>query len=109
MGNKYFVTRQIYALSDNPYCVEIAIGGIDYSNPNALAPKYEGEMEEYDSAEEAVNAAIKIHKLWKKDKPNLNIRIDIGCTLGFTMPFNNNESYKSLMQIAKKLDSNKTD
>jgi len=37
----YAVTRQHYISND--YVVEVAIGGLEYANPDALVPKYPGE------------------------------------------------------------------
>jgi len=65
--------------------VEVSVGGMDYTNPDALSPKYPGEMEEYDSPVEAVQVAIRICEQWRDDEPEAEI--GVGSTLGMTMPF----------------------
>jgi len=84
------VTRQSQ-WPDGGQVVEISSGGIDYTNPGALAAKYPGEMEEYADPREAVEAAIKIAEAWKADAPDKDILIDHGATGGMTMPFDGME------------------
>lgn len=85
---KYFVSRQRYwgVPEAEAYVVEIATGGREYANPDALVPKYAGEMEEYDDPREAAEAAISIMRQWKKDARR-KIHVAYGCTFGYTMPF----------------------
>lgn len=71
----YIVTRQAY-WPDGQLVVEIARGGIDYCNPDALVPKYPGEFQEFKNPKEAVQVALKILELWKTDY-----------TCGMTIPF----------------------
>ena len=80
----YVVTRQRQWPDGNPM-VEVSVGGMDYTNPDALSPKYPGEMEEYDSPVEAVQVAIRICEQWRDDEPEAEI--GVGSTLGMTMPF----------------------
>lgn len=82
----YTVTRQIQ-WPEGAHVVEVSIGGIDYCNPDALAEKYPGEMQEYEDPREAVEAAIRIRKLWRADEPDKTIDIGIGATGGMTAPF----------------------
>lgn len=82
----YVVTRQSY-WPNGDLTVEIAEGGIDYCNPDALVQKYEGEFEEFSDPREAAACALKILELWKKDSPNDKIGIAYGNTCGTTMPF----------------------
>ena len=82
----YVVTRQAY-WPDGNLVVEIAEGGIDYCNPDALVQKYEGEFEEFYDPREAATCALKILKLWEKDNPKARIGIAHGNTGGMTMPF----------------------
>lgn len=84
---KWAVTRQHYWGSDNPYAVEIAGGGMDYTNPDALAAKYDDEFTEHTDPREAVKAALAIAAAWRKDEPDKHIYIAVGHTGGFTMPF----------------------
>ena len=80
------VTRQLQ-WPDGDTVVEISQGGIDYTNPDALAEKYPGEFEEFEDPREAVKTAIKIAQQWQKDCPDKTILIDHGATAGMTMPF----------------------
>jgi len=80
------VTRQ-RQWPDGDTVVEISEGGIDYVNPDALAAKYPGEMDEYADPREAAEAAIRIAEAWKSDSPGEDIQIAHGATGGFTMPF----------------------
>jgi hypothetical protein len=78
----YAVTRQHYISND--YVVEVAIGGLEYANPDALVPKYPGEAEEYKDPRKAVEVAIRICKQWRKD--GCNAKLAIGFTRGYTIP-----------------------
>lgn len=80
------VTRQCH-WPDGKNVVEISHGTLDYANPDALAQKYKGELQEYHDPREAVTVAIQIAQQWKRDYPGLSIHIDHGATCGFTMPF----------------------
>lgn len=86
---KWFVSRQCYwgVEPEDQNVVEIALGGIDYANPDMLVSKYPGEGEEYNDPREALQAAIAIAETWKKDKPQLVINIAHGATGGNTIPF----------------------
>ena len=85
---KYFVGRQMY-WPDGTLVVEIATGGLDYANPDMLGVKYrqQGEGKEFNDPCEAVESAIDIVKVWRKDEPKKHISIAHGCTGGFTLPF----------------------
>lgn len=100
------VTRQVNTF-EGTKVVEISDGGIDYSNPGALARKYPGELEEYADPVEAVEAAIRIAQQWQKDCPDDEILIDHGATGGFTMFFDgqeqNEETFAELRKWAKGL------
>lgn len=100
---KWFVSRQIYWGVDpeDQHTVEIAAGGLEYSNPDMLVAKYDGEGEEYSDPREAVEAAINIAKSWKQDCPDLTINVAHGSTGGYTMPFEGSED-KELRAWAQK-------
>ena len=86
---RYVVTRQIY-WSSGAHVVEIASGGMDYSNPDALAPKFQslGEFREFDDPREVVEAAVRVAAAWRKNGgKGHRISIAHGCTLGMTMDF----------------------
>jgi len=103
MKNKWVVTRQCYWFNGQ-FMVEIAKGGRDYSNPDALTEKYPGEFEEFTDPVLAVETAIEIHKAWKKDKPMDDIQISHGCTGGDTIPFESTD-YESLRNWASEIKS----
>jgi hypothetical protein len=71
--------------------VEISVGGIDYTNPDALAAQYPGEFETFDDPREALKIALEIQKQWGKDKPEEDIFVAHGGTGGCTMPFEPDE------------------
>lgn len=83
----YFVSRQKYWPEGTPM-VEIALGGLDYANPDMLMPKYKnlGEGKEYNDPREAAEAAIQIVRAWRKDGEK-RAMVAHGCTGGMTMPF----------------------
>lgn len=60
-----FVSRQSYYYTGEE-AVEVAIGGADYSSPNALGGAFDGELTTFDSVVEAVEAAIAIRENWEK-------------------------------------------
>lgn len=99
---KWYVSRQCYwgVDEDEQNVVEIALGGLDYANPDMLADKYEGEGETYTDPVEAVEASLKIAELWHKDSPELIISVAHGCTGGMTMPFES-DGQKELRTWAK--------
>ena len=81
----FTVTRQLQWPEGTPV-VEISCGGLDYTNPDALSPRYSGEFETYDDPRKAVDAAIAICKAWRKDGEK-RARVGTGATGGMTMPF----------------------
>lgn len=95
----YYVSRQRY-WGEDINCVEIALGGGDYANPDMLGCKYPGEGVDYLDPREAAEAAIEIRKLWQADEPELEITVDYGCTLGFTMPFTDDNTDEELIAWA---------
>jgi len=82
---QYTVTRQLQFPNGTPV-VEVSLGGIDYTNPDALSEKYPGEFEEFNNPVEAVEAVIGICRAWRKDGTP-KARVGIGYTGGSTMPF----------------------
>ena len=82
----YCITRQAYWPEGN-LVVEIVSGGIDFTNPDALVEKYEGEFKEFTDPREAVKVAISIFEKWRADEPGEEISIAYGNTGGYTMPF----------------------
>ena len=81
----YTVTRQRQWPDGTPV-VEISAGGLDYTNPDALVAKYQGEFETFDDPREAVDTAIAICKAWRQDGER-RARVGHGATGGMTMPF----------------------
>jgi hypothetical protein len=107
MTAQYTVTRQSQWSNNGEYVVEISAGGIDYTNPDALAERYPGEFETFVGLTPAVEAAIEIAEAWKKDTTR-KIFIGIGSTGGYTMPFDGlsacKTNYKKLLREARKHD-----
>ncbi|RKY82665.1 hypothetical protein DRQ07_00650 [candidate division KSB1 bacterium] len=100
----YIVTRQLQ-WPDNTAVVEISEGGLDYTNPDALAAKYPGEFEEFSDPVEAVETAIEICKSWQNDGRK-DASLGIGCTNGLTIPFDTctfEDARKWAERIYKKL------
>jgi len=87
MTHKWYVSRQAYWPTGEKV-VEIAAGGRQYANPDKLADneafKRLGSSREYDDPRQAIEAAFKVRDEWKK---TADVRIEIGCTHGFTIPF----------------------
>jgi hypothetical protein len=85
---RYFVSRQLYYYS-RLLIVEIAAGGLDYSNADMLVAEYKnlGEGQEFIDPREAVDAAIAIARAWRKDEPGKHIVIGHGHTMGMGMEF----------------------
>lgn len=83
----YFVSRQRYWPAGTPV-VEVAMGGLDYANPDMLCETYRhlGEGKEYTDPREAVEAAIMVCKAWRKDGGR-SAKVAYGSTGGFTLPF----------------------
>lgn len=86
----YVVTRQLQ-YPDGNHVVEISSGGIDYTNPDALAAKYTGEFEEFADPREAVDVGWQIAAAWQRNLrangDDNEVMIAMGCTGGDTMPF----------------------
>lgn len=82
----YVVTRQMQ-WPNGKLIVEVSEGDLDYTNPDALVQKYQGEFEEFDDPREAADIAIEIMKLWKENDPSEEIFLGYGCTCGMTIPF----------------------
>jgi len=81
----YTVTRQLQ-WPDNEPVVEVSYGGLDFTNPNALCEKYDGEFEEFKNPVEAVETAVEICEAWRKDGEK-GAQIGIGATGGMVIPF----------------------
>ena len=82
----YYVSRQCY-WPDGVEVVEVACGGSDYANADQLVAKYPGEGQEYADPREAVANAIEICRRWRADTKRRAIKVAVGATGGFTMPF----------------------
>jgi hypothetical protein len=85
----YAVTRQSY-WPDGQLAVEVAGGGLDYCNPDALVAKYPGEFEEFLDPRKAVKTAIEICRKWRADLKGTRQgwpTVRVGYTGGFTIPF----------------------
>ena len=83
---RYFVSRQCY-WPEGINVVEVAIGGLDYANPDMLSPRFKtlGEGCEYLDPREAVEAAKRVLEAWRTTVPAAEIAV--GATGGFTAPF----------------------
>jgi len=86
MSTPFFVSRQCYWPTGD-LIVEIAMGGMDYANPDMLCSKFPGEAEEYADPREAAKAAIEVARLWKEAEPDKEISVASGYTGGCTLPF----------------------
>lgn len=109
--NVFCVTRQHY-WADGRHIVEIAQGGLDYTNADMLVANYSGEGVEYKCMTEAVEAGIAIALQWKKDTPDEVIEIGTGFTGGMGLDFegeevtdgDNEALFAKLRQEAKEFD-----
>lgn len=81
----YTVTRQ-RQWPEGKDVVEVSLGGLDYTNPDALSANYSGEFEEFIDPRTAIDTAIEILRAWRKDSKK-TIRLGVGATYGNTMPF----------------------
>ena len=103
---KWFVSRQKYWHSGD-CVVEIAAGGLEYSNPDMLSdlPDHTygklGDMLETMDPREALAAAIAIRDEWRQhtDEP---VRIETGFTHGCTIPFEEEPTDEQLHKWAEK-------
>lgn len=95
----YTVTRQRQWPEGTPV-VEISAGGLDYTNPDALATKYPGEFQAFDDPREAVEVTIAICRAWRRDEER-RAKVAYGATGGMTMPFSPC-TYEEARQWAKK-------
>jgi hypothetical protein len=97
----YFVSRQKY-WPEGDRVVEVAGGGLDYANPDMLVEAYPdlGEGKEYIDPREAVKAAISIRDAWKIDTP-YQVRVEVGYTGGWTMPFAEEPTDEELLEWAE--------
>lgn len=101
----YTITRQIQ-WPEGHKVVEISEGGIDYTNPDALVPRYPHEFETVSSPIEAVEFAIEICRAWRKDGDK-DAKIGIGATGGMTFPFDTctfNDARKWAKETDEKLE-----
>lgn len=101
---KYFCSRQSYwPAGEN--VVEIAAGGLEYSNPDMLSdlPDHTygklGDMLETMDPREALEAAIAIRDEW--NRRGGNARIEVGFTHGCTIPFEEHPTDKQLQEWAE--------
>jgi len=103
---KYVITRQLQ-WPTGELVVEVSTGGMDYTNPDALAPMYPNEMVEL-TFKEVEQSAINIVEKWQTDinsgKTRFNgktVKLGFGSTLGFTMPFQGEEFDKEILKEFK--------
>ena len=94
----YTVTRQIQ-WPDGDAVVEVSAGGRDYSNPDALMQRYEGEFEEFLDPALAAEAAIAICRAWRRDGRK-DAKVAWGSTGGMTLPFDPS-TFRALRRWAK--------
>jgi hypothetical protein len=101
---KYFVSRQNYwdRCAPEASVVEVAIGGLDYANPDMMGVKWThlGEGREFTNPVEAVEAAIAICEEWRKE--DSYAMVGMGATMGFTMSFDGQE-YDDLRKRAQEM------
>lgn len=104
MSNKWFVSRQCYWGVGPEDCsvVEIAVGGLDYTNPDMLVDRWAklGEGQEYTDPREALKAAKLIRDAWKTAESDDMVHIEVGATGGYTMPFAEHPTDEQLDQWA---------
>jgi len=81
----FTVTRQLQWPEGTPV-VEVSHSGLDYTNPDALVARYDGEFETFDDPREAVRVAIAICRAWRQDGRR-DAKVGIGATGGMTIPF----------------------
>jgi hypothetical protein len=106
MASVFTVTRQL-RWPDGLNIVEISQGGIEYTNPDMLIPRYPGEGDEYEGLTAAVEAAIEVAKAWKQETDN-EVFIAVGCTYGMTAQFDaepaTEETFRYLLKEAAAFD-----
>jgi len=102
----YTITRQIQ-WPDGNKVVEISKGGLDYTNPDALVPAYDGEFEEFSNPIEAVETAIEICRQWRKNGGK-GAMLGIGATLGMTLPFDTCSFKDAIAWAKEKIETLKT-
>lgn len=96
------VTRQ-HRWHDGEYTVEISEGGIDYSGPDALCKKYPGEFEEFSDPREAVEAALRIAKEWRKVEKRVKMVMGANLDMCVGDPVAISVAERSFKKVAKKL------
>ncbi len=103
----FFVSRQCYwgVEPEDQNVVEVAQGGLDYSNADMIVASYPGEGEEYIGMVAAVTAAIKIAALWRAES-NHTIQVATGNTGGNTIPFEGQPDTDKLLEEAREFDEN---
>lgn len=108
--SRFYVSRQVH-WPDGDHMVEIAQGGLDYSNPGMLTPhralKPLGEGREYVDPVEAVEAAIAVRKGWielltASGNEVPEVGLGMGFTGGNTMPFSDTTE-ETLLKRAEEL------
>ncbi len=103
----WFVSRQCY-FPDGDLVVEIAGGGLDFSNPDMLGVIFPelGEGIEYTDPREALKAALAIRDAWniclEKGREEDRCRVEHGYTGGYTMPFHSEPTDEELQEWADK-------
>ncbi len=115
----YFVSRQHYWGVEDPLVVEIAVGGLDYANPDMLSDPNNiygplGDMLETNDPREALEAAVRIRDKWqqlldieqsvsmpRRHQPREVVRIEAGFTHGCTIPFEEHPTDDELRQWAE--------
>jgi len=102
----FTVTRQ-HRWPDGIKIVEISQGGLDYTNPGALMPRWAGEGEEYLSPVQAVEVGIGIAKAWQEESKE-PIYLGMGNTHGMTGFFDEQElteeTFESFLAKATELE-----
>lgn len=63
----FTVSRQNRWHDEGKLVVEVTRGGLDYTGPDALSPKYDGEFKTFLGMHKALEVAIEIAKAWHRD------------------------------------------
>lgn len=103
---QWWVTRQFPCYGGGDPYIEIT-NDRDNISPDALSKEYSGEFTSHETAVLAVEVGISILTQWKIDRPELNIGIAIGDTLGASCGMEVETDVDKVREIAKNIDNQK--
>lgn len=99
----WYISRQHYWCADekDAYVVEVAFGGSDFAHADQLVPAWPllGEGQTFNDPRAAIECAINIVREWRKTERR--VKIAIGATGGYTLPFEG-KTFKEARAWAKK-------